>query len=165
MFNLYNFIFQRLIWNLIIETWNLSSCNLIIELSRNEKLQKYRIILSPHTNYLHKWLVNLHFDKFPAVVFFFSERFLSMCKPRTTFYLFEGLAHLDGDFMDVGQHTYGAAWGWWIRFSSVPWDQKFSCRWNLSFFKAIPLKRTPFFPPYNQLLIQPVLLVPECYFA
>ena len=97
--------------------------------------------------------------------FFFSERFLSMCKPRTTFYLFEGLAHLDGDFMDVGQHTYGAAWGWWIQFSSVPWDQKFSCRWNLSFFKAIPLKRTPFFPPYNQLLIQPVLLVPECYFA
>ena len=142
-----------------------TSYALIIELSENEKLQKYRIILSQHNGYLHKWLVHLHFDMFTAAMIFFSERFLNMCKPRTTFYLFEGLANLDGHFMDVDQHTYRAAWGWWIQFGSVPWDQQFSCRWNLWFFKAIPLNRTPFYPPYNQLLIQPVLFVPECYFA
>ena len=44
---------------------------LIIELSRNEKLQKYRIILSQHTSYLHKWLVHLKFDVFTATMFIF----------------------------------------------------------------------------------------------
>ena len=27
---------------------------------------------------------------------------------------------------------------------SIPFDQKFSCKWNLSFFKAVPPKRLPF---------------------
>ena len=61
-----------------------ASYALITELSRNEKLQKYRIILSQHTNYLHKWLVHM----FTAAMFiFFPPRFLNMCKPWTTFYL------------------------------------------------------------------------------
>ena len=54
MFNLYNFIFQRLIWEMIsihfllwFDYWTL----------KEWKLQKYRIILSQPTNYLHKWLV------------------------------------------------------------------------------------------------------------
>ena len=34
-----------------------TSHGLITELSRNEKLQKCRIILSQHTSYLHRWLV------------------------------------------------------------------------------------------------------------
>ena len=46
---------------------------LIIELSRNEKLQKYRI-LSQHTNYLHKWLVHLNFDTFTAALFILFMR-------------------------------------------------------------------------------------------
>ena len=61
-----------------------------------------------------------------------------------------------------GLHTYRADWGWWIQASSVPCDQKFSCKWNLSFFKAIWTKRHP--APCNHL-IQLLLLVPECYFA
>ena len=66
-----------------------TSYGLIIELSRNEKLQKYRIILSQYTNYLHKWLVHLNFDMVTAAMFiFFPVRYLNMCKPRTTFYLF-----------------------------------------------------------------------------
>ena len=54
MFNLYNFIFQRLIWKMI----SIHFYRLIIELWRNEKLQEYRIILSQHINYLHKCLVH-----------------------------------------------------------------------------------------------------------
>ena len=38
------------------------------------KLQKYRIIQSQHTNYLHKWLVRLNFDMFTAAVFIFFLR-------------------------------------------------------------------------------------------
>ena len=60
---------------------------LIIELSRNEKLQKYRIILSQHANYLHKWLLLLNLTCLLLPCCFFSVRFLNMCKPRTTFHL------------------------------------------------------------------------------
>ena len=48
-----------------------TSYDLIVELSKNEKVQKYRIILSQHTNYLHKWLVHLNFDMFTAAMFTF----------------------------------------------------------------------------------------------
>ena len=47
---------EGLIWKMI----SVNFYGLIIELPRNEKLQKYRIILSQHTNYLHKWLVLLN---------------------------------------------------------------------------------------------------------
>ena len=43
----------------------------IIELSKNEKLQKYGAILSQNTNYLHKRLVCLNFYMFTAVIFIF----------------------------------------------------------------------------------------------
>ena len=35
------------------------------------KLQKHRIILPQHVNYLHKWLVHLNFDVFTTVMFIF----------------------------------------------------------------------------------------------
>ena len=77
MLSFYNFVFQRLTWKKIRVPYGL-----IIYFSRNEKLQKYRIILSKHTNYLHKWLVPfLTFLLLPC--FFSSTRFLNMCKPRT----------------------------------------------------------------------------------
>ena len=44
---------------------------MIIDLSRNEKLQKYRIILSQHTNYLHKWFVHLNFNMFTGAMYIF----------------------------------------------------------------------------------------------
>ena len=79
MFNLYNFIFQRLIWKMIsvyllwFDYWTL----------RNEKLQKYRIILLQHTSCLHKWLV---LSLICLLLLFFSGKFLNVCKPRTTLY-------------------------------------------------------------------------------
>ena len=39
-----------------------------------------------------------------------------------------------------------ASWlGWWLQAGSVPCDQKFSCKWNLSFFMAVPPNRLPFY--------------------
>ena len=52
---------------------------MIIDLSRNEKLQKYRIILSQHTSYLHKLLVYVLICL--LLLRFFSEKFLNVCKP------------------------------------------------------------------------------------
>ena len=51
------------------------------------------------------------------------------------------LAYIDLDFMEVGYHTYKAGWGWWMQTDLVPSDQKFSCKWNISFFKAVPSNR------------------------
>ena len=50
-----------------------ASCSLIIELSGNEKLQKNRLILSQHNNYLHNWLVLFWNVYFFYVYFFFLE--------------------------------------------------------------------------------------------
>ena len=51
-----------------------TSYNLIIKLSKNEKLQKYRITLPQQTDYVHYSFVHLNFD-------IFSGRFFSMCIP------------------------------------------------------------------------------------
>ena len=45
----------------------------------------------------------------------------------------------------MGLHAYLAGWGWWMQALSVPCDQKFSCKWNLSFFKVVPPNRLPFY--------------------
>ena len=65
-----------------------TSYGLIIELSRNEKLQKYRIILLQHTSYLHKWLVHFLICLL-LLSLFFSGKFLNVCKPRTITFILE----------------------------------------------------------------------------
>ena len=56
-------------------------------------------------------------------------------------------------------------YGWWKQAGSVPYNQKFSRKINALFFQAVPLKGLSHLPgqaaPYNQLLIQPLLLVSE----
>ena len=37
------------------------------------------------------------------------------------------------------------AWGRWMQAGSISCDQKFSCKWNLSFFKPVPPNRLPFY--------------------
>ena len=85
-FYMYNFIFQRLIWRMIsfyflsFDYWTLEEWN--------EKRQNYRIILSQRTNYYtYNWPTQLNVNIFTAFMFIFFVRFLSMCKPRTAFYL------------------------------------------------------------------------------
>ena len=73
MFSLCFFIVQRLIWKEI---------GFIIEFSRDEKLQKYRIIVSAYQLFTQR--IGPYFDMFTATIFIFSSmRFLNMCKPRT----------------------------------------------------------------------------------
>ena len=60
---------------------------MIIELSKNEKLQNYRIILSQYTSCLHKWLV--YFLVCLLLLRFFSGKFLNVCKPRITYPLWQ----------------------------------------------------------------------------
>ena len=47
-------------------------------------------------------------------------------------------------FYGSGLASLHAGWGWWMQAESVPSDQKFSCKWNLSFFKAVPSNRLSF---------------------
>ena len=61
-------------------------------------------------------------------VYFFSGKFLNVCKPRTITYPFDSLAHLD----------WYTGWRWWMQAGSVPCNQKYYCKWNLSFFKTVP---------------------------
>ena len=64
-----------------------TSYGLIIELSRNKKLQKCRLTLPKYTNFSHKWLVLLNLTCSLLPCLFFSMRFLNMCKPGTIFHL------------------------------------------------------------------------------
>ena len=58
---------------------------------------------------------------------------------------YDGLVDLYWHFMDVDQHAYWAGLGWWMQACSVPCDQKFSYKWNLSFFKTVPPNRVLFY--------------------
>ena len=71
------------------------------------------------------------FDTFIGAMFiFYFVRFLNMCKPRAGWpILIEVLWK----------------WGWRIQADLVPSDQKFSRKWNLSFFKAVPSNRLSFY--------------------
>ena len=137
---------------------------LITELSRNEKLQKYRIILFQHTNYLHKWLVQF----LTCLLLPFLQNFC-MCKPRTTFYLLwqaglpglafyeSWLACLLSCLWMVNRGLLGSIW------SEIFLQIKFII------FQGCPTKKAAFLPwqpaPYNHPLNQPILLVPEYYFS
>ena len=41
--------------------------------------------------------------------------------------------------------AYWAGWRLWMQAGSVPSDEKFSCKWNLSFFMALPSNRLSFY--------------------
>ena len=58
---------------------------------------------------------------------------------------FDGLCHLYWNFLEVDQHAYWAGWGCWVQAGSIPCDQKFSCKWNLSFFRAVPSNKLLFY--------------------
>ena len=73
------------------------------------------------------------FDMFTDAMFIFSSvRFLNLCKSRTSW-----------------STLIGILWKWASKLTQlagfVPSDHKFSCEWNLSFFKAVPTKRLLFY--------------------
>ena len=140
-----------------------TSYGLIIEFWGNEKLQKYKIILSQQNIYSHKWLADLNFDVYCCMFIFFSVRSLNICHISS-----DGLANLDWHFMEMDKHNYQTGCSWWTQVGLVPCNQKFSCKLNIT-LQSCPTKQAAFLPgqptPYSQLIIQAVLIVPKCYLA
>ena len=79
------------------------------------------------------------FDMFTGAMFIFS------CEIPIYVQTKNRLAHLDQDFTKVGYQACRAGWGWWMQADLVPSDQEFSCKWNFSFFKAVPSNRLSFY--------------------
>ena len=73
-------------------------------------------------------------------VCYFSRRFLNVCKPRTTLYPLWQLGP-----PALGFYGSGLACLQGMLTETVLCDQKISCNWNLSFFKAVPPNRLPFY--------------------
>ena len=127
-----------------------------------------RIILSLHTNYLHKWLVHfLTCLLLPCSFFFLWDTYIH--RSRTTFYLLwranpPGLTFYESGLACLPSWL-GMVKGGWLGFM---WSWIF-LQMKFIIFQDCPIKQAPFLlwqpAPYNQLLIQPLLLVPECYFA
>ena len=76
-------------------------------------------------------------------VYFFSARFLNMHKPRTKFYLLCRAGSPGLAFYGSGPARL-LSWLGMVNAGSVPCDKKFPCKWNLSFFKAVPQNRLLF---------------------
>ena len=102
-------------------------------------------------------------------VYFFSARFLNMCNPRTTFYLLWRTGPPELAFYGSGLACLIS----WLEMVNAGWldsmRSEIFFEINFIIFQGCPSKHAVFLPwqpaPYNQLLIQPLLLVPECYFA
>ena len=86
--------------------------DLIIELSKNEKLKKYRIINSSHTNYLYKRLVLLNFVMFTVVIIIFFCKIPNYVQAEKSVL------------------SYPMGWSSWIELYGR----------NLSFCQAVPLE-------------------------
>ena len=102
-------------------------------------------------------------DMFTGAMFIFSfVRFVNMCEPRTGW-----------------PTSIGILWKWASESAKLAGDGE--CRLTrfqlirnflankIYLFQGCPMKQAVFLPgqpaPYNQLFIQPLLLVPECYSA
>ena len=144
MFSFYNFIFQRLIWK-AISVYFLWFDYWILKERKAAKVQNHSV----SAYYLHKWLVHFSTCLLAPCLFFF-------CKIPKYVHAKNGLAHLDWHYMEVGWQAYWAGWRLWMQADSVPSDQKFFCKWNLSSFKAVPSNRLSFYlgnPGYKSLTV------------
>ena len=76
------------------------------------------------------------------------------------------LAHLDCGFMGVGYQACRAGWYGEYRLTRSISSEIFLQK-KFMILQGRPIKKAVFLPgkpaPYNQLLIQPLLLVPDCY--
>ena len=139
-----------------------SSYGLIIELSRNKKLQNYRIILSQHTNDLsslwHVYCCHVYFVFCEILKFVQAKNnILRRAGPP-------GLAFYGSELVCLPSRLRMVNAGWPISMQSEIFLQM-----KFIIFQGCPIKQAAFIhgqlTPYNQLLIQSLLLVPECYFA
>ena len=100
---------------------------------------------------------------------FFSVRFLNMCKPRTTFYLLRWAGPYTLEFCGSGPECLLS----WPGMVNAGWlgsmQSEIFLQMKFIIFQGCSTKQAAFLPgqpaQYNQLLIQSLFLVPECYFA
>ena len=114
-------------------------------------------ILAIYTNY---WSTFWHVSWRHFI--FSSVRFLNMCKPRTGWPTKIGIYGSGLASLPSCLEIVNTSWLRSIR-SEIFLQMKFI------FFQSCPIKQAIFLPGqparYNQLLIQPILHFPECYFA
>ena len=111
----------------------------IIKLSKNEKLQKYRITLFQHTNYLHKRLVHLISDMSTAALFIFFLRDFRKCAILERFISIDALTNLDWKRTSLLTEMTGNA--------ESRLDQNFIfLQMKFNIFQAIPLNRVSHLP-------------------
>ena len=102
-------------------------------------------------------------------VYFFSLRFLNMCGPRTTFYLLRWAG-------TSGLASYGSgpgcllSWLWMVNAGLLGFIQsEIFLQMKFIIFQGCSMKQAEFLPKQpvskNQLFIQPLLPVSECYFT
>ena len=138
---------------------------LIIKLSNNEKLQsKESVCLRILTIYSN---IGPLFDMFTSAMFF-SARLLNMCRPRTIFYFFWPTGPPGLEFCGSGPARSTS----WLRMVNAGWLGSMRSKTFLKIkfftFQGWPTEQAAFLPglpaPYNQFLLQPLILVPEYYF-
>ena len=117
----------------------MSTYSLIIELPKNTGSFCFSIL----TIYTNDWSTFWHVYCWHG--YFFSAKFLNTWKPRKTFYLLWWASPPWYNICGTGLTYLLSWWGWWMQVGSVPYNQKFSCKYHLSFFEAAPLNRLPFY--------------------
>ena len=118
--------------------------------------------------YLHKWLVYLNFDMFTAAMFFFCK-ILNMCESRATFDLLWWASPPRLAFYRSGPACLLS----WLGMMNAGWlgsiRSEIFLQMKFIIFQGHTTKQAAFLPrqsiPYTQLHSQPILLVPEGYFA
>ena len=106
---------------------------------------------------------------FTAAMFFFSMRFLNVCKPRTTFHLLWWAGWSMLAFYGCGPASLLSWLGMVDAGLLGSMRSEIFLQVKFIIFQDCSTKQGAFLPgwpaPYNQLLVQPLLLVAECYSA
>ena len=118
---------------------------------------------------LYNHMACIVFDYSPFSLEFwcvFSARYLNVHMPRKTFYLFRWtgpprlrLYGIDHGMVKADRLTY--------RVGSAPYNQKSSCKWNLSFFRTGPLNGLSYLlgHPTHQPLIRRLFVISSQNFS
>ena len=135
----------------------------MVSLMNSQRMKSCRSRESFCLSILFAQMIGPLFDMFTGAMFIFSSvRFLNMCKPRTGW-----------------PTSIGILWEWASKLAELAGDGE--CRLTqfhpirnflaneMHLFQGCSIKQAVFLPrqpaPFNQLLIQSLFLVPECYFA
>ena len=140
-------------------------------------MKNYKSTESLCFSFLFTQMIGLLFDMllsflllFLFLLFYFFAGFVNMCKPRTVFYLLSRAGPPGLAYYGSGLVCFPS----WLGMLNARWlgsmrSGKSSLKMKFTIFQGCPTKQAAFVPaqpsPYNELIIQPLLLVAECYFV